>query len=61
VGVFLKNVELHPNSSNVYDSLGEAYVAVGDSASAIANYRRSLQLDPKNDNARRMLIRLGKK
>lgn len=56
--IFRKNVEAYPNSANVYDSLGEAYAIAGDTSSAIASYRRSLALDPKNSNAARMLARL---
>ena len=51
VEVFKKNVQEYPQSSNVYDSLGEAYAKVGQKDLAIQNYERSLQLDPKNTNA----------
>jgi CubicO group peptidase (beta-lactamase class C family) len=59
VAIFRRNVEAYPNSSNGYDSLGEACAAAGDTSAAIANYRRSLALDPSNLNAVRMLARLG--
>jgi len=50
--VILKlNAEAYPQSSNVYDSLGEAYMDDGDTAHAIENYEKSLQLDPKNHGA----------
>jgi tetratricopeptide (TPR) repeat protein len=55
IQVFKLNVEVYPNSSNVYDSLGEAYMKAGDSENAIANYRKSLELDPGNENAKEML------
>lgn len=42
--------ELHPDSWNAFDSLGEAYAANGDKALAIAAYRQSLVLNPKNTN-----------
>jgi tetratricopeptide (TPR) repeat protein len=42
---------LYSGSSNAYDSLREAYAANGDKVDAITNYRRSLELDPKNTNA----------
>lgn len=58
IAVFKANVELYPQSSNVYDSLGEAYMAGGDKAQAIANYKKSLELDPKNQNAVAMLKKL---
>lgn len=58
IGAFSVNVALYPQSSNVYDSLGEAYAAKGDKARAIANYRKSLELDPKNKNAVEQLKKL---
>ena len=58
IAVFQRNVEEFPQSSNVYDSLGEAYAKVGEKESAIANYEKSLQLDPKNQNAVERLKKL---
>ena len=58
VKVFQKNVELYPQSGNVYDSLGEAYAKVGQKDLAIQNYEKSLQLNPKNDNAVERLKKL---
>jgi predicted Zn-dependent protease len=53
------NVESYPQSSNVYDSLGEAYMDDGNKLEAIANYQKSLQLNPKNGGAVQMLQRLN--
>jgi uncharacterized membrane protein len=53
------NVEAYPQSSNVYDSLGEAYMDDGNKPQAIANYQKSLQLNPKNHNAVLMLQKLN--
>jgi uncharacterized membrane protein len=53
------NVEAYPQSSNVYDSLGEAYMDEGNKPLAIANYQKSLQLNPKNSGAVQMLHKLG--
>jgi CubicO group peptidase (beta-lactamase class C family) len=58
IAVFQKNVQEFPQSSNVYDSLGEAYMKVGEKDLAIANYEKSLQLDPKNQNAVEQLKKL---
>ena len=58
IGMFRVNVALYPQSWNVYDSLGEAYAVKGDKERAIANYRKSLELDPKNKNAVEQLKRL---
>ena len=61
VDVFMLNVRAFPQSANVYDSLGEAQLARGDTALAIASYRRSLQLDPANGNASNVLGRIVRK
>ncbi len=53
------NVEAYSKSSNVYDSLGEAYMDDGNKPLAIANYQRSLQLNPKNGGAVKMLNKLS--
>jgi tetratricopeptide (TPR) repeat protein len=53
------NVEAYPQSSNVYDSLGEAYMDDGNKPLAIANYQKSLLLNPKNRNAVLMLQKLN--
>jgi tetratricopeptide (TPR) repeat protein len=53
------NVEAYPQSSNVYDSLGEAYLDDGNREQAIANYQRAVHVDPKNGNAARMLQRIN--
>ena len=58
IRIFQLNVEAYPQSSNTYDSLGEAYMDDGDQSLAIANYRKSLQLNPKNGNAVQMLKKL---
>jgi hypothetical protein len=53
------NVEAYPQSSNVYDSLGEAYLDDGNKPQAIANYKKSLELNPKNRGAVEVLRRLN--
>ncbi len=58
IDIFKKNVELYPESSNVYDSLGEAYMKNGDKELSIENYEMSLELDPDNENAKEMIMKL---
>jgi hypothetical protein len=58
IAVFALVVKEFPNSANAFDSLGEAYMIKGDKAQAIANYERSLTLDPENANARDKLREL---
>ena len=48
IEVFKINVEAYTESWNVYDSLGEAYRKAGQKALAIANYEKSVQLNPRN-------------
>lgn len=59
VEVFDYNARAYPESWNVYDSLGEAYLKRGDTKPAIENYRRSLQLNPENAGARAALRSMG--
>ncbi len=58
VKVFEANVQLYPDDANAYDSLGEGQMAAGNTKAAIENYRKSLQMDPKNENAKKMLLKL---
>jgi CubicO group peptidase (beta-lactamase class C family) len=58
IRIFQLNVQLHPESSNTYDSLGEAYMANGEKELAIKNYEKSLEMNAKNSNAVEMLKRL---
>jgi dienelactone hydrolase len=51
VAVFRLNSELHADSWNAFDSLGEAYAGDGNRDSAVQAYRRSLALNPANGNA----------
>ncbi len=60
LAVLKLTADLHPTSGNAFDSLGEAYAANGDKASAIAAYDRSLVLDPANKNAVQWLAKLKK-
>jgi tetratricopeptide (TPR) repeat protein len=55
IAVFRFNVKSHPGSGNAYDSLGEAYLKDGNKKLAKENYEKSLELDPSNDNARKIL------
>src|SRR6266705_4095378 len=58
IEIFKLNVEVYPQASNTYDSLGEAYMVHGDKELAIANYKKSLELNPKNANATAKLTSL---
>ncbi|MGB5981971.1 MAG: serine hydrolase [Nonlabens sp.] len=59
IAIFKMNVKMNPNSSNVYDSLGEAYLKSGDNEKALKNYRTAFAKDPKNLNAERIIQELS--
>lgn len=59
--IFKINTSLYPNSSNVYDSYAEASMKIGDLDLALANFKKSLSLDPDNANAEKMIADLLKK
>jgi tetratricopeptide (TPR) repeat protein len=59
LAIFAFNAEQFPSSANVWDSLAEAQMNTGKRDEAIANYRKSLALNPHNANAAAMLKKLG--
>jgi tetratricopeptide (TPR) repeat protein len=59
IRIFQLNVESFPKSANTYDSLAEGYMDDGEKELAVANYQKSLQLNPKNRNAVLMLQKLN--
>ena len=56
--VFKMNIAAYPESSNVYDSYAEAGLKSGNTAEAIAYYKKSLALNPENKNAERIIAQL---
>lgn len=56
--LFKLNVEAYPNSANVYDSYGEVLLSAGDTTAAMQNYKKSLELNPDNTNAKTILEQL---
>ncbi len=54
------NMILYPDSFNVYDSYAEACMKLGEIDLAIKNYKKSLDLNPENNNAVEMLKELQK-
>ncbi|TCK69401.1 CubicO group peptidase (beta-lactamase class C family) [Winogradskyella wandonensis] len=55
VFLFELNTQSFPNSANAFDSLGEALLKKGDKTEAKKAYKKSLELNPNNDNARKVL------
>ncbi len=44
IAIFQLNVEFHPTSANVYDSLAEAYMTSGNKEKAVELYRKALEM-----------------
>ncbi|MES2295991.1 MAG: tetratricopeptide repeat protein [Pseudomonadota bacterium] len=59
IAILELNAQTHPDSANAHDSLGEAYVAAGDTDKAIASYRRAASIAPTLKSARAELHRLA--
>ena len=55
IWVFQDNTSTYPESSNVWDSLGEAFQTAGELELAVENFTRSLELDDSNENAERRI------
>jgi len=56
--LFEFNAELHPQSWNAYDSLAEAFYTKGDKQKALELYRKSLELNPANENGKKFVERI---
>ena len=59
--IFKINIELYPNSSNVYDSYAEALIKSGDTIQAIVYYKKSISIDTGNRNAKKFIEKYDKK
>ena len=57
--VFKLNMEAFPKSFNVYDSYAEALMNLGQKEKAIAYYKKSLEINPGNQNGIDMLEKMG--
>ena len=62
INIFITNTKRHPESANVWDSLGEGYAIKGDKQNAIASFRKSLSMNPPANvkaNSEKYLKQLG--
>lgn len=57
--IFELLVSEFPNSFNAYDSFAEAYFVNGNKELAVKNYKKSLELNPKNENAERFIVNVN--
>lgn len=59
IAILRLNAELHADSWNAFDSLGEAYAQAGNKPMAVDLFRKSLAMNPNNTNAVDWLKQLG--
>jgi tetratricopeptide (TPR) repeat protein len=58
LNIFRLNCLIYPETADEFDSLGEAWVTVGNKKAAMAAYQKVLALNPGNENAKKMLDKL---
>ena len=58
LSVLLDAVELFPSDANLYDSLGEFYLAKGDKTKAVDYYKKALEVNPNLRSSIQALARL---
>lgn len=58
IEIFRLIVQEFPHSANAYDSLGEAYLQDGNRELSLANYEKSLAMNPDNFNAEDQIERI---
>jgi glyoxylase-like metal-dependent hydrolase (beta-lactamase superfamily II) len=51
IEVFKLNTQAYPQSANPFDSLGEAYLAIGEEELAVENYQKALAINPEMPSA----------
>ena len=61
IAVFKINVKLFPDLANPYDSLGDAFIQIGDKDNAIQNFQLALEKDPNFESSKAKLNKLLKK
>lgn len=55
VTMFTINTEEFPESGNVWDSQGDGFLALGDSASAVSSFQKALEINPEMAETREKL------
>jgi tetratricopeptide (TPR) repeat protein len=59
--IFQAILSEYPESWEAYDALGETYIQLGDTEQAIRSFKKSLELNPQNTNAKERLKELERK
>lgn len=53
--IFKLNTQFYPNEYNTFDSLGECLLLLNKRDEGIKAYKKSLELNPKSENARKII------
>ena len=56
--MFKLNTQLYPNGFNTWDSYSECLLILGNKEDGIKAYKKSLELNPKNKNAEKVLMKI---
>ncbi|MBU5590172.1 serine hydrolase [Clostridium sp. MSJ-4] len=59
IDVLKISIEIFKESANLYDSLGEMYLCEGNKKLALESYKKSVELDPNNENGKKMIEELS--
>jgi CubicO group peptidase (beta-lactamase class C family) len=59
IALFELLTQIFPESANEWDSLGDGYVATGNSSRALESYKHALQIDPTLKSAKAAVTRLS--
>ena len=60
IKIFTLNINQFPDLANAYDSRGEAYFEKKDYKASRTDYQKVLELEPTNQNAKEMLLKIEK-
>jgi predicted negative regulator of RcsB-dependent stress response len=58
--VFQLQTQEFPDDWDSFDSMGDGYIAIGDTANAIENYKKAIQLNASDTASKRKIIELEK-
>jgi hypothetical protein len=58
IKVFELNTKENPQSGNAFDSLGESYFVAKNYTAALERYKKAIELDPQNNNAKDMMEKI---
>ena len=58
IAIFKYNLAEHPNSADAFDGLAEGYDDMGEKELAIRNFKKSVELNPKNGYAAERIRKL---